>query len=181
MPAINTVQQPTETSWYDVWGKLKNTVVKLDDAVLKLENSRNYAMSRPNLRSDYLSKMSDVQSMRSKALWLRDNIKSAMSVLGVELSGTTGLGIAPVLLLWPIVAGGVTWLGSKTLDLWQFSQRVDEQKRLEATGMNPEQAAALARQTAESGGITSDISSIVKYVVIGGIVIGAYYFWSKRK
>lgn len=164
-----------ESDWWNAWAKLKAILVQLDQSVLKLEASRAYALARPNLRAEYLEKMADVQSMRAKAVWLRDAIRAAADALGVQLSG---LGLAPALLLWPAVIGGVAWLGSKALDLWTFAQRVDEQRRLEAQGMSPQSAAALVNQKAEAGTFADAIKTVVPVVVIGGI---AWWWFTQRR
>jgi len=158
--------QTGESDWWNAWAKLKQILVQLDQAVVKLEASRDYALARPNLRDDYLAKMAEVQSMRAKAVWLRDTIRSAADALGMQLSS---LGLAPALLLWPAVIAGVAWLGSKALDLWQFAQRVDEQRRLEAQGVTPQQAAAIINQKAEAGTLAGTIKTVVPVLVVGGI------------
>lgn len=163
-----------ESDWWNAWAKLKAILVQLDQAVARLEASRAYALARPNLRDQYLAKMAEVQAMRAKAVWLRDTIRAAADAIGVTLSG---LGLAPALLLWPAVIGGVAWLGGKALDLWTFAQRVDEQRRLEAQGMSPQSAAALVNQQAEAGTLTAAIKTMVPVVVIGGI---AWWFTQRR-
>lgn len=167
--------QASNAGWWDAWGKLKTILLQLDQAVVKLEASRAYALARPNLRDEYQTKMADVQSMRSKAIWLRDTIRSAADTLGMELSG---LGLAPALLLWPAVVGGVAWLGSKALDLWTFAQRVDEQRRLESQGVSPQQAAAIINAKAEAGSLTGAIKTMVPVAILGGL---AWWWMTQSK
>ncbi len=166
--------QTENAEWWNAWGKLKQIVLQLDQAVAKLEASRSYALARPNLRDEYLAKMNDVQGMRSKAIWLRDAIKSAAAAIGMQLSG---LGFAPALLLWPVVAAGVAWLGGKSLDLWQFAQRIDEQRRLESTGLSPTAAAALVKSTATAGTLSDTVKTVVPLVVVAGV---AWWFFTQR-
>lgn len=171
--------QAEEAAWWDAWAKLKETIARLDKAVVNLEASRSYAMARPNLRPEFERKMAEVESMKSKALWLRDNIKQAMATFGVELSGLASLGFLPAL-VWPAVAAGVAWLGSKALDLYQFSQRIDEQRRLEASGMTPAAAAQLVTRTAEAGTLTGMLKAALPVLVVGGLAFGAWYFARKK-
>ena len=173
----------TNTEWWNAWGQLRDIIAKMDQSVALLTASRDYALANPTLREEYTQKMADVESMRTKALWLRDNIKSAMASFGVVLSGAqargaveTGLGIAP-LLLWPVVAAGVAWLGSKALDLFEFSQRVDEQRRLEQTGLTPKQAADIVTQTGATGGILGNVKTIV---LLGVVALGAWWLYQNR-
>jgi len=185
-PTSATENPNTQDAWWNVWGKLKTIITQLDDSVTKLEASRDYAMSNPTLSNEYASKMAEVKSMRDKAVWLKTNIADAMSFFGVSLSGLRidqtlrGLGVAP-LLLWPIVAAGVAWLGSKALDLYNFSQKVDEQRRLEETGMTPQEAAKVVAQTAGAGTIASALGNIGTLAIIAAVGFGVWYFWSKRR
>lgn len=182
---MSTVDPNTDVAWWNAWGKLKQIIAQLDMSVARLNNARNYALTTPNLRAEYLAKMDTIKSMKNKAEWLRDNIKAAMNYFGVELSGVpetvaSGLGFIP-LLVWPLVAGGVAWLGSKTLDLFQFSQRVDEQQRLENNGMTPEAAAALVKQNVESGSISGSITTLGTIAIIAAVGFGLWYVMRGRK
>ena len=168
--------EPAE--WFNVWGKLKEILARLDQSVATLRAAERFALSRPNLAPEYRAKMAEIETMRGRAIWLRDTIKSVMSTFGVELSG---LGALPALLIWPAVAGGVAWLGSKALDLWQFSQRVAEQQRLEAGGMPPAQAAQIVRATAAAGSFGAMLGNLGTVLVIGGVLFGAWYLLKNRK
>lgn len=167
--------QTDNAEWWNAWGKLKQIVAQLDGAVAKLEASRAYALARPNLRDEFLRKMADVQSMREKAIWLRDTIRSAADALGLQLSG---LGLAPAVLLWPAVIAGVSWLGGKALDLWTFAQRVDEQRRLEGQGVSPQQAAAIVNAKAEAGTLAATVKTLVPVLIVGGV---AWWWFTQRK
>lgn len=183
--ALDTTQDPnTDSAWWDVWGKLKNIIAQMDTAVANLEDARSYAMNNPTLRDEYQSKMADVQSMRDKAIWLRDTVRSAMAYFGVNLSGLRTelgeLGFAP-LLIWPVVIAGVAWLGSKALDLYEFSQRVEEQKRLESTGVSAQDAANIVSQTVSAGSIASAVGGIGKTVALISIVAGIGFLWYRSQ
>lgn len=163
--------QPAPTGetaeWWNAWGKLKSAIAQLDDAVVKLEASRAYALGRPNLAPEYRAKMAEVQAMRDRAVWLRDTIRSVMKTFGVELSGLSGLGIAPAL-VWPAVVAGVAWIGGKALDLWQFAKKVDEQRRLESQGVAPQQAAAIVeRQAAAGAGLLELLARNAAWIALG--------------
>ena len=168
----------SETAWWDVWGKLKGIIEQLDTAVANLQASRDYALSRPNLKDEYNEKMADVQSMRDKAIWLRDTVKNAMAYFGVTLEGLRtevgDLGFVP-LLIWPVVIAGVAWLGSKALDLFEFSQRVDEQRRLESAGVPAQDAANIVAQTASAGSVASAIGNVGKTLAVIGVLAGIGY------
>lgn len=176
---------PDQVPWWNAWGQLKQIVAQLDQAVASLQANRDYALSRPDLAATYQSKMDDVESMRSKATWIRDQIKSAFDYFGIQLSGlryraSQSLGFLPAL-LWPVVAIAVTWLGSKALDLWQFSQQVDEQRRLEQGGMPPAQAAALVKGKKEAGTLADSLKAFTPYLIGGGILFVGYLIWKKGK
>lgn len=164
-----------KVQWYDAWGKLKQIAAQLDQSVASLQANRAFALSRPDLAPAYNAKMAEVESMRSKAIWVRDAIKQAMAYFGVQLQGVSGLGFVP-LLVWPAVAGAVAWLGSKALDMAAFAQMVNEQKRLEAQGVAPGQAADLVRRQKEAGSLADAIKSLVPVVVlgVGGLLVWQY-------
>ena len=167
-----------QAAWYDAWGKLKEILARLDRSVVTLRAAERFALSRPNLAPEYRTKMAEIETMRGRAIWLRDTIKSVMSTFGVELSG---LGALPALLVWPAVAAGVAWLGGKALDLFQFSQRVAEQQRLEAGGMPPAQAAQIVQSTAAAGSFGAMLGNLGTVLMIGGVLFGAWYLLKNRK
>ena len=185
-------QVPAEAvEWWDVWGRLKQIITQLDAAVASLEASREYALSRPNLADEYRAKMAEVQAMKDRAVWLRDTIRNVLSTFGVELSGLAAravrataepqqLGIIPWL-VWPVVAAGLTWLGNKALDLYQFAQRVEEQKRLESQGMSPQQAAAIITQQIEAGTVTGAARTLGTGLVVAGLALAAWWFFIRGR
>lgn len=175
-----TASQADESAWYDVWGKLKQLGAQIDQAVVSLQANASYAMSRPNLAPVFQQKLADVESMRSKATWLRDTIRKAMSAFGVELSG---LGIVPVAaaVLWPVAVAGVSWLGTKALDLWKFSQLVDEQRRLEEGGMSPQAAAALVASKADAGTIGGALKAAGPVLIGAGVIGIGVWLWLNHR
>lgn len=163
--------QAAAPEWWNAWGQLQQAAERLDAAVASLRANEQFALARPNLADEYRARMGEVETLRSRLVWLRDTIREVFDSLGVELQGVGQqlgqLGIIPFL-VWPIVAAGVAWLGSKALDLWKFSQAVDEQRRLEASGVPPAQAAQLVRAQLEAGSFAAAARSLAPALILAG-------------
>lgn len=169
-----------QVAWYNAWGQLKQVIQRLDSAVSSLQANASFALSRPNLADAWREKMAEVESMKSKAIWVRDAIRNTMSAVGVELSGIGALPIAAAV-LWPAVAGAVAWLGSKALDLYSFAQQVDEQRRLEQSGVAPREAADIVTRKAESGSLTGLLKAAGPVLIGAGLLGVGFYLWKQHK
>lgn len=176
-----TTTVPAEqTEWWNVWQKIKGASAQLDGAVAKLQSQADYALSRPNLSADYKAITSSIESARSKLLWLRDAVKTALGYFGVELNG---LGILPLIPI-AVVAAGVAYVAKLAADAWALSARIDEQRRLEQTGMTPAQAAAIAKQTNPGGGgglFSFDLGTGGTVVLVGVGVVALWYFFGRQR
>lgn len=165
-----------QTEWYDVWGKLKSAAADLDSAVAELQSRRSYAMSRPELAADYNSQMSDIESARSRVTWLRDTIRSVLGAFGVQLDG---LGFVPLIPI-AVVTAGVAYIANLAASAWSLTKRIDEQQRLEAQGMTPQQASAIITRNAEAGTLTGAIKEAVPALVVLGVGLAAWWWYTHR-
>lgn len=104
--------------------------------------------------------------------WARDQFKGQF--------GLNGLGVLPALIPVAVIVTAVAGIVFWTRDSILFFQKVQEQQRLEASGMSPEQAAALVEAKAEES-ITSSIGGALKFVIIGGALWFGFQYYQKRK
>lgn len=97
-----------------------------------------------------------------------------------EKIGLNGLGILPVLIPVAVIAAALAGITFWTKDSVLFFQKVNEQKRLEASGMAPEQASAIIEKKA-SVGFFDKLGSTLGLVIIGGAVWFGYQQYTKGK
>lgn len=177
----NTVPAPAEQAeWWNVWAKIKAASAQLDGAVAKLQTQAAYAMSRPNLSGDFKAITASIESARAKLIWMRDAVKSALGYFGVELNGLGFLPLIPI----AIIAAGVAYVAKLAADAWALSARIDEQRRLESTGMSPAQAAQIAKQTNPGGGgglFSFDLGTGGTVVLVGAGAFALWWFFGRGK
>lgn len=164
-----------ETEWWNVWAKIKAASTQLDNAVARLQSQAAYAMARPDLRTQFEPMMASIESARSKLLWWRDAVKSTLNYFGAGLEGVGGLGFLPLIPI-AVVTAGVAYVAKLAADAWALSSRIDEQRRLESTGLSPAQAAQIAKQTNPAGGglFSFDLGTGGTVVLVGA---GAFVLW----
>lgn len=152
-----------QVAWYDVWGRLKAVAADLDGAVAALERQRPYALARSSLAEEWRAKMDEIETARGRVTWLRDAIRSTMALFGVDLSG---LGVLPLIPL-SVIAAGVAYIASLASSAWELSKKIEEQRRLESSGVSPAEASRIvsANAAAGSGGAANTIKTVA---IVGG-------------
>lgn len=172
-----------QRAWYDLWGKLQDTVADLDNAVAALQARADYALSHPMLASEYQEQLDSVEAARDRAQWVRDTIKNALGAFGLQLSGLGGLGF-----IWipiTVAVAAVAWLGSKAADVWALTKKIDEQRRLEGQGLSPDQASAVISHTASAGtspGLLQQLGGTIGTITVATIVgFGIWWFVKSRR
>ena len=168
-----------QTEWWNVWGQIKAASAQLDGAVAKLQSQAAYVKSRPNLRADFNAITSSIESARAKLMWLRDAVKGTLNYFGAGLSGLGFLPLIPI----AIVTAGVAYVAKLAANAWALSARIDEQRRLESTGMSPAQAAQLANQTNPTGGslFSFDLGTGGTVVLVGAGALALWWFFGRGK
>jgi len=171
MADVTAVTDPDQLAWYDVWGQLKKSATDLDGAVAALDAQRDYALARPELATDWQAKRDEIETARGRVTWLRDAIKSTMSLFGVELAGLGFLPLIPI----AVITAGVAYIANLAAEAWALSQKIGEQQRLESKGMTPAQAAAIVQSTAAAGASGSTTDQLKKAALWIGLGLAAWY------
>lgn len=100
------------------------------------------------------------------------------SLLGYQQVPIQQVGLGDLGFVWlipaAVIASGVAYVASKALDAYQVHQQLTAMTGYVAQGYTPAQASA-AVQSAQPGGIFDSMSSLVKNIMIAGVVLGGVY------
>jgi len=102
------------------------------------------------------------------------------------LSGVGGLGalgVLPVLIPIAVIAGSLTAISYWITDAQKFQAKIEEQKRLEAQGIDPRQAAKMVEQKfgTVGGKLIGDLGTVAKLAGIAGILFIGYKIATQTK
>lgn len=170
---VNTsATQPTSeetTAWYDLVGKFRNLANQFMSSWNYLLSQQAYVNAHPELKSDYTALMSRGVSLRSTIESTLSTIQGAMD----WLKNWFGLGLIPLIPI-AVLAGSIALVTKWVTDAYALKARIDEQQRLEAKGLTPQQAANVLKQSAgePSKGIFDTLAANVQNIAIGAVVIG---------
>lgn len=90
-----------------------------------------------------------------------------------------GLGFLPLLAGSAVVIAGVAAITYWLSQAYQLQAKLSSTQQLIAAGVPPDQAAQITSNLASSGSVTGNISSIVKWAVIGGALYAAVVYGPK--
>jgi hypothetical protein len=141
-----------------------------------------------NMRAEYQSVLSSASAVKTTVEYITKTVDSVTgffsNIFGLNgvpmvqrsINQPTQLGVLPLIPI-ALVIGAITALGAVLSKIYLFERKLAEQKRLEAGGLSPADAAALASQ---NSGLSANIAKIVKPLPwLFGLYI-AYQFLNRR-
>lgn len=138
----------------------------------------------PNLQAEYSDLQGTAQYIQSTIGWITSTVDSITGFFSdffqfdgisatrdyINGNNTNNLGLLPILPIAAITASlGV--MSKFIADVYLFERKVTEQKRLEATGMQPEEAAQVVDKITGTG-LVQNLAGIAKPV---GFVLGTFF------
>lgn len=156
--------------------KFKSAALNFKQRLDNLSRRKADVSKYPALQADYAALMKRGQFIKSTIESVTrtvDKVTSFFSGLG-EIKGLSVVPLLPI----AVIAGAVAAITKWGTDAYTFSVKLDEIKRLEATGMSPERAASLVARNAPAsliGGFTTNLLPIVAV----GVVL--FFLWRGGK
>lgn len=138
-------------AWWNLVGRWRQHAAEFETNFRALLAQRSFVESRPALLRQWQQLVNDGMATRAKIVSITrtlDQVVGAAANAWDWVKGATGLQGLGLLPLVPIavIAGSIAAVTKWLTDARQFSQRLEEARRLEGQGMPPAQAAALAAQ-----------------------------------
>lgn len=168
---IATEQQSAE--WWNLVAKFRQAAGQVDQVLARLREQEPAARGSAALSAEYDEIMGRASSLRATIADYLGRIDSAVQWLKgagawvSEAFGLNGLGAIPALIGIGAVAAALAAVTKFLTDAWSLSKRIEEQQRLEARGLSPQEAAAVVERTA----IASAGSQWIK-LLAGGVALG---------
>jgi hypothetical protein len=154
---VATEQQSAE--WWNLVARFRQAAAQVDQVLERLRAQEDAARSDPGLSSQYDAIMQRAAELRATIADYLGKIDAAVQWLKgagawiADAFGFNGLGALPVLIGVAAIAAALAAVTKFLTDAWALSKRIDEQQRLEARGLTPQEAAAVVeRGTAGSAG-----------------------------
>lgn len=167
------INEDNASLWAD-WVKKYNKTVELFNTNYNgLLAQRGYIDSKhPELRAEYDQLVSAAQSHQKK-LDALNRIKNSVVTWYQDFKRFFGLGaiqIIPVAIGLGAAGGTLALIGSWIKDAYKFAQRLNELKRLEASGLSPQQASVVLERTLGKANVPF-LGIDLKWIILGGIAL----------
>jgi len=188
-------------SYLDLAGKWNKTVANFKaNYQLLAQDGANISQLDPKVQSAYQKTMATMASVNkfidntdgavkdaenwASGAW--DQIKGwygsasgyISSLLGYQQVPVQQVGLGDLGFVWlipvAVIGSGIAYVATKALDAYQQHQQLAAMAGYVAQGYTPAQASA-AVQTTQPGGIFDSMSSLVKNIMIAGVVLGGGY------
>ena len=158
--------------WWDLLGKFREASANVDAVLARLRSQEDAARRNAILSREFDAMMSRAATMRAGIASTLQTIEGAIASLRGLVDWIPGLGtlgnpLLPVLGV-AAVAASLASITKFLVDAWALSKRIDEQMRLEAAGLTPQEAAGVVARVTQEGAGQSLAMSIVKPLAIGG-------------
>lgn len=166
-----------ELSWLD---KFRKSVQEFRNAFDTMVQNRSYVAARPEWQAEYNSLFNEgsivkravetvaatVDGVVGAASSAWNSVKDFFGFDGIPPRRPQGLGVLPLL---PIAAisGAIAYMGAWVAKVYIFNRKLEEAKRLESLGVNPQEAAALTQGYGENS-LADAINAIKVPLLIGG-------------
>ena len=148
---IATEQQSAE--WWNLVARFRQAAAQVDDVLSRLRSQEAAARTSAALSAEYDEVMARASSLRATIADYLGRIDAAVQWLkgaGAWISeafGLNGLGALPALIGIGAIAAALAAVTKFLTDAWALSKRIEEQQRLEARGLSPQDAAAVIERT----------------------------------
>lgn len=168
---IATEQQSAE--WWNLVARFRQAAAQVDQVLDRLRAQEGAARSDPALSSEFDSIMRRAAELRATIGDYLAKIDAAVQWLKgagswiSDVFGFNGLGALPALIGIGAIAAALAAVTKFLTDAWALSRRIEEQQRLEARGLSPQEAAAVVERSA----VGSAGSQWLK-LLAGGVAIG---------
>ncbi|MEN9924366.1 MAG: hypothetical protein RL268_492 [Pseudomonadota bacterium] len=180
--ADTAVTETQSAAWWDLVARFKAAAQQVDQVLNTLRTQEGAARSDPALSGqydaimgraaalrqtigDYLSKIDTaVQWVKGAGQWVADAV------------GLNGLGFVPVLIGIGAITAALATVTAFLSDAWALSKRIEEQHRLEARGLSPQEAAQVVdRSTAASAGSSwiKQLAAVLGVAALGWLALRA--------
>lgn len=176
--------------WWNLQARFEEAERQVQDVLARLQAHADTARRSPEMIGSYTALMQRAASLQASIASSLQTIRNALDWLrGLTewVPGLNGLGIAPVIGIAAIAAAlaAVTKFITDALSVIRqldakralFDAQAAEQRRLEAQGMTPQEAAAVVNRSAQTavsvnagGGLSSMVDGIMQPLVIGGVI-----------
>lgn len=144
---VATEQQSAE--WWDLVARFRQAAAQVDQVLDRLRSQEGAARRDAALSAEFDSIMGRAAELRATIADYLGKIDTAVQWLrgaGSWIAETFGFGnlsALPVLIGVAAIAAALAAVTKFLTDAWSLSKRIEEQQRLEATGLTPAQAAAV--------------------------------------
>lgn len=174
----------------------RQKAIEFRDAFFALEQTRDYAMTRPELREEYEDLYGEGSMIKSTVEYITRTVDAVTGFFSNAWSSATGtfkrwfglgaiavrpapgLGVIPIV-AGATIAGAVALMAKWVKDVYLFERKVAEQQRLEAEGLTPQAAAAqIARVYDNGGGILGEILGDMRTPLLlagGGFLVWHFF------
>lgn len=155
--ATTTATPPQSPEWWNLVGRWRTLAAEFERDYQALLAQRAFVEQRPALRARWQSLVTDANKTRATITTIAETLKRVLNVASGAwdwikgATGLNGLGALPLVPL-AVIAASIAAITKWLTDARQFSRELEEARRLEASGMSPAQAAALARRDGAGGG-----------------------------
>lgn len=188
----------TETQsaeWWNLVAQFRDAASRVDAVLSTLRGQEGVARSDPGLSSEYDAIMGRAAELRATIASYLGKIETAMGWLRsltsavpfsesspdapqgtMEAEGWSlnGLGAIPIIIGVAAISAALAAVTKFLTDAWALSRRLQEQARLEASGLTPQQAAAIVERSSGDSAATSIAKSLGKVALLG---LAAWMGW----
>lgn len=185
----------TETQsaeWWNLVAQFREAASSVDQVLATLRSQEGTARRDAALSSEYDAIMGRAASLRSTIADYLGKIETAMGwfrqvvpfsesspdapqgTWEAEGWGLNGLGAIPIIIGVAAISAALAAVTKFLTDAWSLARRLQEQARLEASGLSPQEAAAVVERTVGESAASSIVKSAGKVVLLG---LAAWVGW----
>ena len=168
--------------WWNLIERFREASQRVDQVLDKLRGQEDAARASPGLSMEYDTIMQRANLLRASIADTLGRIDSAVQwVKGAgdwlkSAFGLSGLGVVPVVIGIGAITAALAAITKFLVDAWSLSKRIEEQQRLEARGLSPQQAAAIVEQGTGSSAGRQFVTSLIPFAALA--LVG--YFLARK-
>lgn len=126
------------------------------------------------------NKQKEKDLLLSRAETIRKSIRGLTSWSDtLRINEINGIGFLPLIPV-AVIGGAVAAIGYWVTDYAKFAKSINYQNTLVSQGIPPEQAAMIANKQSESGSMLSNVSGIIKMLMLAGVGYVVYTKFIKK-
>jgi hypothetical protein len=170
--------------WWNLVARFREASQRVDQVLATLWSQEATARTNPALSSEFDVVMNRAQQLRASIAdtlsridgavsWVRDAGDWLKSAFGLQ-----GLGIVPLVIGIGAITAALAAVTKFLTDAWSLSKRIEEQQRLEATGLTPQEAANVMERTT---GSSAGRSFLVSLIPFAALALAGWYLVNKMQ